>query len=587
MEVQIGMLTSLRLSNFAVIEEAEVGFGPGLTVLTGETGAGKSILIDALGLLIGARAEAEVIRAGAEEAVVEALFEKSSTLAERLEALGLPDDGPEVCVRRTVGRSGRARAHVNGSLVTVGVLQRLMRGLVDIAGQHEHLALFDASEHLGLVDRLVASGGGAGEQSLASYREAWSELQRVLAQLAAIGGDEGQVRARVDFLRFQLDEIDRLDPKVGEDAVLEQERRRLASSEKLKSSASATEELLSSGEGSAVELVGRAQALVAEAERLDPSLGKVREALASAQEGLDEAGRLVSRYLGGLESNPQRLEEVDDRLDALKRLCRKHAAPLEALVEKRAALSAEVHELEHRAERRAELEVARQTALARASDAAAELSRARRRAAQALEAAAREGLGRLALAKARFQVHFEEAPLSSTGADAVELLFSANVGEPPRPLAKVASGGEASRLMLALKSALAGSDACRCSVFDEADAGIGGAVADVVGRLIKELSAHRQVLCITHLPQVAAHADVHLRIEKAEFRGRTRSIVTVLPAGEPRTLELARMLSGVEVTREAMGAAQALLRSAVRAPRMARARAREVRRAVAVGHQDL
>lgn len=580
------MLTSLRLSNFAVIEEAEVSFGAGLTVLTGETGAGKSILIDALGLLIGARAEAEVIRAGAEEAVVEALFEKTPTLAERLEALGLPDDGPEVSVRRTVGRAGRARAYVNGSLVTVGALQRLMRGLVDIAGQHEHLALFDPSEHLGLIDRLVSlsptGGEGRGEgKHLEAYRAAWSELQSLEAQRTALGGDESQVRARVDFLKFQLDEIDQLDPKPGEDLALEQERRRLASSEKLKTAASSMEELVSEGEGSAALLIGRARALLADAERLDPALSKVREPLVAAQESLDEAGRVLSRYLGALESDPQRLEEVDDRLDALKRLCRKHAAPLEAILEKRTALAAEVHELEHRAERRAELDAQRQAALAKATAAAAELTKARRRAAQKLEAAARDGLSRLALAKARFEVRFDTAPLSSSGADAVELLFSANVGEPPRPLAKVASGGEASRLMLALKSALAGSDACRCSVFDEADAGIGGAVADVVGRLIKDLSVHRQVLCITHLPQVAAHADAHLRIEKAESRGRTRSVVTVLPSGEPRTRELARMLSGVEVTREAMGAAEALLRSAVRGARAARARSRpEPRRAV-------
>lgn len=577
------MLTSLRLSNFAVIEEAEVQFGPGLTVLTGETGAGKSIVIDALGLLIGARAEAEVIRAGADEARVEALFEKTAVLAERLEALGLPDDGPEVSVRRTVGRQGRARAWVNGSLVTVGVLQRLMRGLVDIAGQHEHLALFDPAEHLGLIDRLVSlSSAGAERRHLDAHRAAWGALQALEAQLASLGGDEAQVRARVDFLRFQLDEIDELGPKAGEDVVLEQERRRLSSSQKLKAAASAMEELVSEGDSSALELVGRARALLTDAERLDPVLSKVQESLVAAQEGLFEAGRVLSRYLGGLEADPQRLEEVDDRLDALKRLCRKHAAPLEAIVDKRAALAAEVHELEHRAERRAELEGQRQAAHARATAAAAELTKARRRAAGRLEAAARDGLTRLALGRARFQVSLEAAPLSASGADAVEFLFSANAGEPPRPLAKVASGGEASRLMLALKSALAGSDSCRCSVFDEADAGIGGAVADVVGRLIKALSAHRQVLCITHLPQVAAHADAHLRIEKAEANGRTRSRVTLLPVGEARTLELARMLSGVEVTREARGAAEALLRSAVRGAPATRARGRADKRRVAV-----
>ncbi|MCC6335318.1 MAG: DNA repair protein RecN [Myxococcales bacterium] len=574
------MLTRLRLSNFAVIEEAEVSFGAGLTVLTGETGAGKSILIDALGLLVGARAEPEVIRAGADEAQVEALFEKVPELAARLGALGLPDDGDEVIVRRTVARSGRARAYVNGSLVTVSVLQRLMRGLVDIAGQHEHLALFDSAEHLALLDSLAPIGGeGQGEGKKTNYLSAWSELQSVESQLCALGGDEAQVASRLDFLKYQLEEIDRLAPTPGEDVSLEQERRRLSSSEKLRHAASAADELISGGESSGASAVGRARQLIAEAERLDPSLAKVQAALITAQEGLDEAARALSRYLGALESDPRRLEEVEERLDALRRLCRKHAAPLETVLDKRASLAAEAHELEHRAERRAELEGLRAAVRAKAVAAAAELSGARRRAAQKLEAAATAGLSRLALARARFEVRLIAAPLGPHGADAAEWLFSANLGEPPRPLAKVASGGEASRLMLALKSALAGSDACRCSVFDEADAGIGGAVADVVGRLIKELSAHRQVLCITHLPQVAAHADAHLRIEKAEAKGRTRSVVTVLEAGEPRTRELARMLSGVEVTREALGAAEALLRTAVRPTRLTRARPRaEARR---------
>lgn len=563
------MLTTLRLSNFAVIEEAEVAFGPGLTVLTGETGAGKSILIDALGLLVGARAGAEVIRAGADEAAVEGVFEKGPVLAERLGVLGLPDDGDEVSLRRTVGRAGRSRVYVNGALVTVGVLQRLMRGLVDIAGQHEHLALFDASEHLGLVDRLARNAGASGDFD--AVATAWSEVQALDAQLAALGGDEAEARARGEFLRFQVHEIDVLAAKAGEDEALELERRRLASSEKLKSTASAIEELISEGEASALHLVGRARALVAEGERLDAGLGRAREALVAAQESLDEAGRALSKYMAGLESDPGRLEEVDDRLDALKRLCRKHGAPLEAVLGRREALAAEADALEHRAERRAEVESARKAALSRAAAAAGRLTQARRRAARALEAAAREGLQQLALGKARFEAQLTEAPLSNSGADAVEFLFSANVGEPLRPLAKVASGGEASRLMLALKSALAGSDACACSVFDEADAGIGGAVADVVGRLIKQLSGHRQVLCITHLPQVAAHADAHLRIEKAEVRGRTRSVVAALPAGEARALELARMLSGVEVTREARGAAEALLRAAVKgAPRLRR-----------------
>ncbi len=555
------MLSALRLKNFAVVEEAEVGFGPGLTVLTGETGAGKSILIDALGLLVGGRAEAETIRAGADEAVVEGVFARTPALAARLAELGLPDDSAELCVRRLVGRQGRGRVHVNGALVTVGVLQRLMKGQVDIAGQHEHMALLDAAQHLELVDRF---GGLTGGPALRAWDEAWGRLREAEAQLAALGGDESQVAARLDFLAFQRDELARVAPQPGEDLTLEAERRRLASAERLRRTVGEAEELVATRDGSACELLGRALQLVGEAERLDPGLEKVRAALASAQAELDEAGRGLSRYLSSLDGDPRRLEELEDRLDALRRLCRKYAAPLEGVLARQAAIEVELEALSHRAERRAEALAARDGLVAEARVAAEQLTAARRAAATKLSRAVLAGLERLAMGRARFEVQFEAAPLGPTGADAVQVLFCANPGEALRPLAKVASGGEASRVMLALKAALAGSDACACSVFDEADAGIGGAVADVVGRLIKDISAHRQVLCITHLPQVAAHADAHLRIEKGEARGRTRSVVEALGPGEARTRELARMLSGLEVTREALGAAEALLRSAVR-----------------------
>ena len=566
------MLITLRLKNFAVVEEAEVGFGAGLTVLTGETGAGKSILIDALGLLVGGRAEPDVIRSGADEAVIEGLFERSEALGSRLSELGLPDDGPEVSVRRSFGRQGRGRVHVNGALVTVGVLQRLMKGQVDIAGQHEHMALLDAGQHLGLIDRF---GALIEDDETLKYRAAWERLRDSVSRLQALGGDESQVAGRIDFLTFQLEEIERVAPKPGEDLALETERKRLSSSQRLRQSVGSAEELVSTRDGSVTEQLGRALQFVREGEKLDPSLEKVREAILRTQAELEEASMGLSRYLSALDSDPKRLEAVDDRLDAIRRLCRKHAAPLEGVLSKRTALTAELDELVHRAERRAEVEVERVKAEAEASAAAVELTKARKSAAAKLTATVTGGLERLAMASARFEVQFETAPLGSTGADAAQFLFSANPGEAVRPLARVASGGEASRVMLAMKAALADSDSCVCSVFDEADAGIGGAVADVVGRLIKDISGHRQVLCITHLPQVAAHADAHLRIEKGELKGRTRSVVSSLEPGGERTQELARMLSGVEVTREALGAAEALLRSALRHVRPKRNRKKQ------------
>ncbi len=571
------MLMSLRLSNFAVIEEAEVAFGPGLTVLTGETGAGKSILIDALALLSGARGDAEAVRAGAEEAVVEGVFERSDAMASRLAELGLPDLGSEVSVRRLVGRNGRGKAHVNGALVAVGVLGRLMHGLVDVAGQHEHFALFDQARHRALLDRL---GGDWVARAAAQYGAAHAALAQLQRELEALGGDEAQAQVRADFLQYQLDEIDKVSPKPGEDLQLEAEQRRLKASQRLRQLAALAEELVSTREASALELTGRALAAVADAERIDAGLSGPRERLVAAQAELEESARGLSRYLSTLEADPGRLSELDDRLDALRRLSRKHGTPLEGVLARREALHQELQALLHRAERRTELEQHRAKAIVEATACAAALTAARKTAGAALVEAVGDRLKKLAMGRARFAVQLDCQPLGPSGADAVELLFSANVGEPLRPLAKVASGGEASRVMLAIKASLTESDECGCTVFDEADAGVGGAVADVVGRLIKEVSRHRQVLCITHLPQVAAHADTHLKVEKTDSRGRTRATVSQLKVGEARAGELARMLSGVEVTSEALSAAQALLRSAGGVVgRGARARTRkEIRR---------
>jgi DNA repair protein RecN (Recombination protein N) len=554
------VLLALRISNFAVIEEAEVGLGQGLTVLTGETGAGKSILVDALGLLLGGRADPEVIRSGCEDATVEGVFEKDGVLASRLEALGVPDLGDEVSVRRVVGRSGRGKVYVNGSLVAVGVLAKLFDGRVDVAGQHEHMSLFDPDRHVDILDR----AGGLGEV-LARYREDWASLREVDRKMAELGGDERQARERAEFLRFQVEEIDRLGPSEGEDKRLEEERRRLSGTERLRRAATEAEELLSSQDGAALDRLGRALGLLGEAVKIDAGLSSALERLASARAEIDEAVFALGRYLSHLESDPGRLAEVEDRVDALRRLCRKHGTDLAGVLARKAALSAELERLENRQGALAELAKERAGLEEVARKSAEALTQARVQAARRLERGVGEGLAQLAMPRACFEVRIEKVEaLGDDGADRVELFFTANAGEPLRPLAKVASGGEASRLLLALRRALAGADAGGCCVLDEADAGVSGAVAEVVGRMIKEVSAHRQVLCITHLPQVAAYADAHLRIEKEERAGRTHSRIHPLGEGD-RTKELARMLSGVEVTPEALGAAEALIRLARRA----------------------
>jgi len=543
------------------VEEVEVGFGPGLTVLTGETGAGKSILVDALGLLLGTRADAEYVRTGADEAVVEAVFQRTPGLAVRLEALGLPDHGDEVVLRRVVGRAGRSKVHVNGALASVGVLGQLMRGELDIAGQHAHVGLFEPSTHRAVLDRCDGVG-----LALEAYRAAHAPLVALDLERQSLGGDGSAHDARAEFARFQLDELERLAPAPGEEAALEAERRRLAAVERLRAAALESEALLGAEDAGVCTAAARAARMLEEAARTDPDLGEAATSVVSAAAALDDAVRSLRRYLDGLEADPERLSIVEERLDALRRLARKHTTDVPGLPARHEALRIECERLEGRRERLLALDAERSAAEARAWEAARALRRERERAARRLERALGSELGRLALPRAAFTVQLAPRDvLRADGADEVEFLFSANPGEPVRPLARVASGGEASRLWLALKRtsmACGGPEEAATVVLDEADAGVSGAVADVVGRMVRAVASGRQVLCITHLPQVAAHADAHLLVEKTSSRGRTWSSVRVLDAGAPRTRELARMMSGAIVSSEALAAAEALVRAA-------------------------
>lgn len=556
------MLRSLRVQNFGVIEAVEVELGAGLTVMTGETGAGKSMLLDALMLLAGGRADSGMLRAGCDEASVEAVFALSPELSTRLEERGLSAEGDEVLVRRTVSAQGRGRAWVNGCLVTVSILQQVMRGVVDIAGQLEHASLYDEDNHRALVDRfggLEADDGPRGR-----YAARFEARRAALGRLAELGGDEREVRARADFLRFQVRELEAAQPRPGEEEALEVERKRLAGATRLQALAHAADELLGAREVNAGDLLREAAQRVAEMEKLDPGAGAVRARLAAALVELDEGCRALSRFSGAIDVDPGRLREVEERLDLLKSLSRKYGLPIAELDARRAALVAELDQLERRAELRAEAERRRAELDELLARDAATLTTARREAAAALEQRVGACLSRLSLRNARFSVELAPMAPSPLGADQVRFLFSANPGEPPRPLARTASGGEASRVMLAIKAVLAATERVAVSVLDEVDTGVGGAVADVVGRLIKDISGHRQVLCITHLPQVAAHADRHLRIEKTLSGGRVQSSVEALASPEARAEELARMLSGVEISNEARAAAQVLLAGAAR-----------------------
>jgi len=569
------MLTTLRISGLAVVDAVEVRFGPGLNVLTGETGTGKSILVNALHLALGGRMSTEMLREGAEEAVVEALFElpPAHPVFERLEAAGIPRPGEreagELLVRRVATRGGRGRAFVNGALCTVGMLETALRGVVDVSDQHEHVMLLDPRSHLDLLDAFAGLDGPG--RRLARYREAYGALSRLLSERKALQEEEGERASRSDYLAFQLREIESADPRPGELEALEQERRVLASAARLCEVAKVGEGLVYGGEGSAAERIGQAVRALGEAAQLDPRLEGTLALLRSAAVEVEEAGRELARYADSMGADPERLGAVEDRLDALRGIARKHGGSIEAALGRRESMREELSRLTGSGDRLQAIAGEIAGRAAEASRLAGELTQARAEAAREFAGAVRQELEGLAMGRCRLEVAFggpeagveaEGRVLGPTGAERGEILIAANPGEPPRPLARIASGGELSRVLLAVKRAFSRVDPVTTYVFDEVDAGIGGAVAEAVGRALLEVSRGRQVVCVTHLPQVAAFADRHYRVEKHVVGGRTSTAVLPLEEEAERRGEVARMLAGMDVTSSALEHAAALIASA-------------------------
>jgi DNA repair protein RecN (Recombination protein N) len=571
------MLTCLKVRSLALLEELELELGPGLNVLTGETGAGKSMLIDALGLVLGDKARPELVRSGAPQAEVEALFDLSRdpALCERLRQAGIETDG-ELVVRRIVAAKegapgaagGRSRAYVNGVLTTQSQLAELAVGLVEVSSQHEHQSLLDPAAQLGHLDAFAAGGGARTGLSLGAMREAHGRLVRAIEALEAARGSVSGRADREDFLRYQLKELDELAPEPGEVARLEAERERLRHAEKLIAASGGAEEALYARDGAVTEELAAIAAKVAAAAALDPALTPWAEALEAARSQIEDAARELGAYGRSVALDPERLAEVEERLHRLQRLGRKHAVgagqDVGAVLEgKRAALRAELDGLERGESTVAECEAALAAARAEVEAVAGTLTAARKRAAEALGRAVTSELRALGMGGATLGIALSPREPGPTGADRVELLLVPNAGEEPRPLRKIASGGELSRTMLAIKHALAGVSAAGLSVFDEVDTGVGGAVAEVMGQKIAELARHHQVLCVTHLAPIAVYADRHVVVSKEVAGGRTRSTMEALPT-EARTEEIARMLGGLDVTARTREAARELLEGAAR-----------------------
>ncbi|MDG2307263.1 MAG: DNA repair protein RecN [Candidatus Binatia bacterium] len=572
------MLRDLHVSDLALIEDLTLEFGPGLNVISGETGAGKSLLQRAVAISLGSRTASDVIRGGKDTARVEARYvwpPESADLEARVRARGVPvDEEADLRVRRTVSRVGRGQVAMNGKTVPLSVLVEVGAALAQLQGQHESLRLAHAESHLEMLDEFADTTALAGE-----YRERYAELADRIARLEALERGAADLERRLEMARYDLDELVTAGVEdAAEGELLANERSRLRNSGRLASSAAEALERLHAGEGAALGAVERYASTLRDLADLDPALDVVATGLEQASSPLADAVHELQSYVDGLDSDPQRLEAIEERLALLDRLQRKHRAEdVEGLLARRNELEREIDRGEHDQSNPEALQTELDEAASEAWRVGDALSDKRRAAAKLLAKRMKDELATLAMADAEFSVEFESlAPSTTRGAAAAlvrdgralgpdgphraEFFLEANTGEGAMPLARVASGGELSRLMLALRN-VTGAGTVPTLVFDEVDAGIGGAAAEIVGRRLRDLGQRHQVICITHLPQIAAFADRHYSVEKRKSGGRTRTRVVAVD-GQDRIRELARMLGDADPGEEALRHAEEILKRA-------------------------
>lgn len=535
------MLETLRIQNFALIDEVELEFGPGFNVITGETGAGKSILMGALNLVLGGRASADVVRQGAKRAQIEGVF-RPERLSRRLRALLKEreielEDG-ELILSRAVGEDGRSRAYVGGSLVPVSILAELGDELVDLHGQHEHQSLLKADRQLDLVDAY-----GAAETLVQSVADCVSALRATETALRSIEADDRERERRVGFLKHEVNEIEQAALVPGEEEELRSRRNIIGNSEKIVQSCAEAYAALYEDEGSAIERIGGAISALEELANIADDFQQAVDKLSALHEELAEIAARVREHTSAVEFDADELEQINQRLAMIGGLRRKFGDSVEAILAYHAKAIIEIEAFEKRDEHIAELKAEREKRLKNAMETAAALSDKRRKVAAKLDKRVAAALQELGMKGGKFETRFEETELTSQGLERVEFLLSANPGEKLKPLRQVASGGEISRVMLALKTVFADADNIPTLVFDEIDAGVGGAIASKVAERIRELTQSHQTLCITHLPQIAAVADVHFCVAKNTTKGKTASTVQLIQ-DDARVKEVARLLDG-------------------------------------------
>ena len=555
------MLEHLHIKNVALIKESEISFGEGLNILTGETGAGKSMVIDSLQFALGGRAGKDFLRHGEKMASVEALFAvQSSALQEKLEENGIePEEDGSVLITRTLSETGKSVCRVNGSTVTVSMLKEIAEDLIDIYGQHEHQSLLNPSKHIRLLDRFCGAGFG---DAMEEYKASFSALKEIDKQLDALMGNESQREQRMDILSFQKDEMEAAAIKAGEEEDLLEQKKRLGSMEKLMRLTGESIALLYDGNDrmpSACDQLGDALSKLQEAAEYDHTLTPFVDALADAYAAVEDTARELKREADKQENDPEALEQIEERLQIIYKLKRKYGGTVEAVLAFYDKVVEELDFLANSNEKVAELMAIREKEQKKLTAYAETLTARRKDTAEQVAEQIETALRDMEMKDVRFHIQIDEKyDWTADGKDKVEFLISANAGESLKPLAKIASGGEMSRVMLALKTVLVDADDIGTFIFDEIDTGVSGRTARKVGEKMRFLGGKRQILCITHLPQIAAMADSHFLIEKESDGEETTTKVTPLTE-EGSVREVARLMGGSDVTETTLAAARELI----------------------------
>jgi len=553
------MLDVLRIKNFALIDELEADLGSGLNILTGETGAGKSIIVGALNLVLGMRASSDVIRSGAAQARIEALFniEAKPRIARLLEELGFANDDSQLVLARIISKEGRSRCYVNGALATLGAVSRIGNELVDFHGQHEHQSLLRTERQMGLLDEYAGVAELRGKLG-----DKYGELLEIRRTVSELDRDERERARQIGFLEHEISEIDAAKLEPSEEEQLRERKKLVANAERLVSLTGQAYALLYSEEGSITENLTTLQGSLDELAGIDASFRVFVQSLADMEHQLEELAYKLRDYSSTLEFDPGELDSIENRLRLINGLKRKYGDSIAAILEHKEKCVRELDTLRCHDERLAELQEQEKKVLAECLALAKKVSGKRKRAARELAAKVNKEIEALGMQKGKFEVDLSrraDEDLAATGLDDVEFMFSANPGEPVKPLKDVASGGEISRVMLALKTVLADADDIPTLVFDEIDAGVGGATAKTVGAKLNEVARSHQVVCITHLPQIAASADHHIRVAKEAEGGRM--VTRAAPLGtEERVKEIATLLDGEKVSKISLQHARELLK---------------------------